>query len=384
MAEYAIFVRLWEGWTPHSPAQRLDMVPPEGGAVHREVRQLAELLAREYPAEVEAEAMRLAREEGRGAAGGPPREPEAVEVVGRVFNWFCNPVRAFDLAEGEPLPEEGEDSDDHHGPRIYAKLPRFRVTTWEPWQPGIPDSAEYLAVVKDERIAALAVATTPVALRDRGNAIARLGFQRLDELPASLYMAIKRKVAQASGDGSLGPEPSLQSTLEILSETEEEKLDEMVKELALRRASGHGAGTVLPKGWSSPGDLQVVLERLGRSGGASGEHANSQRSSSEGDDLIITHSPDFSWLRIGKDVRYDFPTVRQRQVIAALHAAWKTGGDGAWMTEAAIVEELDGAVQRGRFARVFKDAPALGSIVKRREGKEAAWALFLDERGDQK
>ena len=54
------------------------------------------------------------------------------------------------------------------------------------------------------------------------------------------------------------------------------------------------------------------------------------------------------------------------------------------MTEAAIVEELDGAVQRGRFARVFKDAPALGSIVKRREGKEAAWALFLDERGDQK
>ncbi len=90
----------------------------------------------------------------------------------------------------------------------------------------------------------------------------------------------------------------------------------------------------------------------------------------------VKHASDFGWIIVGPD-RYDFTTLRQREIIKVLYEGWEHGGDGSPMTEAAILEDLNLPTERLRVADRFKDSPALGRILVRVEGKEAAWALYL-------
>jgi hypothetical protein len=88
------------------------------------------------------------------------------------------------------------------------------------------------------------------------------------------------------------------------------------------------------------------------------------------------HPGTFEWIMAGGK-RYDIKKGRQRDVIKAMFPTWKAGGDGAPMTEAAILEALDEKIARLRVARLFKDSLALGRILRRVEGMKGGWALHL-------
>lgn len=94
-------------------------------------------------------------------------------------------------------------------------------------------------------------------------------------------------------------------------------------------------------------------------------------------DAQVKHAEDYSWIRLVDGTLYEFRTVRQREIIMVLFTEWEEGGDGALKTEAAILEALNESGRRLRVAERFKGHPALGTILRRCEGREAAWALNL-------
>ena len=98
--------------------------------------------------------------------------------------------------------------------------------------------------------------------------------------------------------------------------------------------------------------------------------------------VAIRMAEDGSWLIAGDGTKYLFRTPRQREVATYLYDRWREGGDGAFTSEAAIMEGLELSIQRLRLERTFSDRPALGRILIRGEGKQATWALFLNRPKD--
>lgn len=108
--------------------------------------------------------------------------------------------------------------------------------------------------------------------------------------------------------------------------------------------------------------------------------AHEEAAGSLAENQDISHASDFSWL-LAYGRRFDFQTPRQREVIRVLFRAWNAGGDGAGMTEAAILEELGAPIARLRVKRAFKGHPAMDQILKP-IGK-GQWALFLAPPGNR-
>lgn len=91
-----------------------------------------------------------------------------------------------------------------------------------------------------------------------------------------------------------------------------------------------------------------------------------------------THADDFAWVIAGGK-RFDLTTPRQREIVEAMFPTWRKGGDGAPITEAAIAEAIpDLATGRARVKLRFEKSPLLGTVLRRRKRKEAAWALYLN------
>jgi hypothetical protein len=92
----------------------------------------------------------------------------------------------------------------------------------------------------------------------------------------------------------------------------------------------------------------------------------------------IQPGPDMAWLRVGSKTHvFDRPS--QRSVMQVLYPAWQDGGDGAGLTNSALVDAI-GKTQstlRVRVDRYFDGHEALGTVL-RRNGK-GLWALYLSE-----
>lgn len=116
----------------------------------------------------------------------------------------------------------------------------------------------------------------------------------------------------------------------------------------------------------------ALLSRLRALLGDGGEIIEKQR---------VEHALDFTWIRLPNGTRYDFSTVRQREIMKVLYEAWERGGDGAPVTESAMIEAINPQTTRLRVADRFKSNQALDDILRRREAREATWALFLHESG---
>ncbi len=76
------------------------------------------------------------------------------------------------------------------------------------------------------------------------------------------------------------------------------------------------------------------------------------------------HSPDFASVRWG-GVVYGFGGQQQRDIVAALWAAWQSGTP--WMTQEALLEEA--CSKSARLDDVFKNHPAWQTMIVR--GRQA-------------
>ena len=258
MAEYAIFIRSWEGWTNTSPWQEFDLLPPRPGLLDAELDRLANELAAEYPSEVAEMEQYLETQETTGPGGGPVRPPTLIEVVGRVFAWFYNPTRSADL----PPLDIDKVEEEEGPPQVFAPQKRYRVTASESWMPGVPPGGSYLATVEDERIAALVVASlSPQA------AHGRLGYHRIDDSPAAEYLSVLKSVNANLAGEAADEARRVQQTIEGLVSRPAEHIERLVSELSASRDAGCPArSVVLPTGWHSSEGVNGALARLAREG----------------------------------------------------------------------------------------------------------------------
>jgi hypothetical protein len=91
-----------------------------------------------------------------------------------------------------------------------------------------------------------------------------------------------------------------------------------------------------------------------------------------------TCPPDYSWLRVSATT-YTFDTSMQRAVIQKLYECWTNAGekDGCGLTASELQAQIGSGADRFRIDRLFKNHPAMNTILRRKA--KGVWALFLGQ-----
>lgn len=118
---------------------------------------------------------------------------------------------------------------------------------------------------------------------------------------------------------------------------------------------------------------------LGAEGGSTGseDEVESSRDAVDAPPPICKHDPDFTWV-IWYGKKFTFSPGNQAETVRHLWESWKRSGrqDGCGLSQEALRSRVheEGARQQFRVDHLFRDHPALGTMI-RKVGK-GVWALY--------